>query len=214
LIYQEIKLGNVAEIKSSNDLPELKIFGHGLQISANTEAITAMATLLGPTVTVTGTNTAAIATIILTLVIPSVAGVTPSTGIYASIDSKTSHSLFGSGNIAMYGLGPLEYINLVYNNDHFEDIKLISNHALNLKEPYKSLPDVVNIKQDKLIFTAPLKNVSNDITIDLSPYVLNSDFDLSLNDSSNNEQDNSFVSPLLKDISNNITIDLSSYVLN
>ena len=23
------------------------------------------------------------------------------------------------------------------NNDHFEDIKLISNHALNLKEPYK-----------------------------------------------------------------------------
>jgi hypothetical protein len=29
----------------------------------------------------------------------------------------------------------LEYINLVYNNDHFEDIKLISNHWLNSKEP-------------------------------------------------------------------------------
>ncbi len=45
-----------------------------------------MATSLGSTVTVTGTNTAAIATIILTLGIPSVAGVTPGTGIYGSID--------------------------------------------------------------------------------------------------------------------------------
>ena len=27
-------------------------------------------------------------------------------------------------------------------------IKLISDHALNLKEPYKSLPDVVNTKQN------------------------------------------------------------------
>jgi hypothetical protein len=45
-----------------------------------------MATLLGSKVTVTGTNTAAIATIILTPGIPSAAGVTPITGIYASID--------------------------------------------------------------------------------------------------------------------------------
>ena len=142
------------------------------------DAITAMASLLGTTVATTGTNTAAIGTIILTLGIPSVAGVTPSTGIYASIDSKTSRSLFGSGNIAIYGLGPLEYINLVYNNDHFEDIKLISNHALNLKEPYKSLPtalnnlsDIVNTKQDNLSFSSPLsKDISNNITIDLSAH--------------------------------------------
>ncbi len=67
-------------------------------------------------------NSALFTSIILTLGIPSVAGVTPCTGIYASIDSKTSRSLFGSGNIAIYGLGPLEFINLVYNNDHFEDI--------------------------------------------------------------------------------------------
>ncbi len=72
------------------------------------------------TVATTGSNTAAIATIILQLGIPSVAGVTPSTGIYGSIDSKTSRSLFGSGNITIYGLGPSEYINLVYNNEHFE----------------------------------------------------------------------------------------------
>ncbi len=65
---------------------ELKIFGHSSQISANKEAISPVATLLDSTVTVTGTDTAAIATIILTLGIPSVAGVTPSTGIYASID--------------------------------------------------------------------------------------------------------------------------------
>ncbi len=83
--------------------------------------------------------------------IPFVAGVTPSTGIYGSIDSKTSYSLFGSGNVAIYGFGPLEYINLVYKiifDDHFEDIKFIRNHALNLREPYISLPNVVNTKQN------------------------------------------------------------------
>ncbi len=37
----------------------------------------------------------------------------------------------------MYGLGPLEYINLVYNTDRFEDIKLISNYALDLKNHIK-----------------------------------------------------------------------------
>jgi hypothetical protein len=93
---------------------------------------------IGTTTTSTGANTAAIATIILTLGIPTVVNVTPSTGIYASIDSKTNRPLFCSGNVAIYGLGPLEYINLVYNNNRFEDIKLICNHALNLKEPYKS----------------------------------------------------------------------------
>ena len=85
----------------------------------------------------TASNTAVINSIVLSLDIPSVANVTPSTGIYGAIDSNTSRSLFGSGNIAVYGLGPLEYIYLVYNNGPFEDIKLISSHALNLKEPYK-----------------------------------------------------------------------------
>ncbi len=72
---------------------------------------------------------------------------------------------------------------LVYNSDHFEDIKLISNHALDLKEPYKSLPSVVDAKQDKLTFITPLrKDISNNISIDLSSYVLNTNFDLSFND--------------------------------
>ena len=159
--------------------------------------------------------------VILTLGIPGTA-ITPSTGIYGSIDSKTSRSLFGSGNVAIYGLGPFEYINLVYNNDHFEDIKLINNHALNLKEPYKSLPnalnnlsDVVDTKQDNLYFTTPLlKDTSNNITIDLSSYVLKSVFDSSFNDLQTIKQDNLlFTSPLLKDTSNNITIDLSGYIL-
>jgi len=90
--------GNVAEIKSSNDLQELKIFGHGLQISANTDAIVSLGGILTTNVANTGANSALITGIVLTLGIPSVAGVTPSTGIYASIDSKTSRSLFGSGN--------------------------------------------------------------------------------------------------------------------
>jgi hypothetical protein len=50
----------------------------------------------------------------------------------------------------------------------------------------------------------------------LSAYVLNTNFDLSLNDISNNKQ-NYFtcIEPLIKnDISNNITIDLSAYALN
>ncbi len=60
------------------------------------------------------------------------------------------------------------------------------------------------------------KDISNNITIDLSGYVLNTKFDLSFNDISSNKQ-NYFtcISPLIKnDISNNITIDLSGYVLN
>jgi hypothetical protein len=107
----------------------------------------------------------------------------------------------------------LEYINLVYNNDHFEDIKLISNHALNLKEPYKSLPnalnnlsDIVNTKQDNLLFTSPLlKDASNNVTIDLSSYPLKINVDTSLNDLQTTKQDNlSFTSPLLKDVSNKL----------
>ena len=86
----------------------LKYFGHGVQISANTEAITAAAGILATNVAVTASNTAVITGIVLSLGIPSVAGVTPSTGIYEAIDSSTRRSLFGSGNIAIYGLGPLE----------------------------------------------------------------------------------------------------------
>ncbi len=211
---------NIAEVKSSNDAQGLNIFSHGLQISANTNAISAAATLLGTTGVTTTANTRAIATILLTLGVPSAGGITPSTGIYGSIDSKTSRSLFGSGNVAVYGLGPLEYINLVYNNDYFEDIKLISNHALNLKEPCKSLPSVVdtisNNKQDKLTFITPLsKDISNNISIDLSAYVLNTNFDLSFNNLSNNKQ-NCFTctEPLTEnDISHNISIDLSGYAI-
>ena len=77
---------NVSDIKSSNDAQGLTIFSHGLQISANTNAISAAATLLGTTAATTTANTGAIATILLTLGVPSVAGITPSTGIYASID--------------------------------------------------------------------------------------------------------------------------------
>jgi hypothetical protein len=47
-----------------------------------------------------------------------------------SIHSKTSRSLVGSGNIAIYGIEALECINLVYKSNHFEDVKLISNCAL------------------------------------------------------------------------------------
>ncbi len=144
--------GNVAEIKSSNDLQELKIFGHGLQISANTDAIFTRDNSCN--------NRHKYCCYRYNYFN---ARYSICTGIYASIDSKTSRSLFGSGNIAIYGLGPLEYINLEYNNEHFEDIKLISNHALNLKEPYKSLPnvlndlsDIVNTKQNNSSFTSPL----------------------------------------------------------
>ncbi len=93
--------GNVADTQSSNDAQGLTIFGHGLQISANTNAISAAATLLGATVATTTANTAARARIILQLGIPSVAGVTFSTGLYAAIDSKTSSSLFKSVNVAI-----------------------------------------------------------------------------------------------------------------
>jgi hypothetical protein len=93
---------NVAEIKDKNDAQGVTILGHSLQIQGNTNTIAAMGTLLGTTVTATGTNTAAIATIRSIIGIPAIAGVTPSTGLFAGIDSKTSRSLFGSGNVAVY----------------------------------------------------------------------------------------------------------------
>ncbi len=58
-----------------------------------------------------------------------------------------------------------------------------------------------------------MKDVSNNITIDLSDYILKTNFDLSFTNVQNTKQDHLlFTSPLLKDVSNNITIDLSSYV--
>ena len=117
-----------------------------------------------------------------------------------------------------------EYINVVYNNDHFEDVLGINNKVFSLKEPYKSLPttlnnlsDVVNTKQDIFTCTSPLikNDVSNNISIDLSAYQLKTNVDASLNNIISTKQ-NIFtcISPLIKnDVSNNITIDLSSYAL-
>ncbi len=59
--------GNVASIKCNDTLQDIKLFGHGLQISFNTDSIVAASTLLGTTVTTSGTNTAAIATILATI---------------------------------------------------------------------------------------------------------------------------------------------------
>ncbi len=48
--------GNVADVKSKNDAQGLTIFSHGAQISANTNAIGAAATLLGTTAATTTAN--------------------------------------------------------------------------------------------------------------------------------------------------------------
>ncbi len=58
--------GNVADVKSSNDAQGLTSFSHGFQLSANTNAISAAATVLGTTAATTTANTGAIATILLT----------------------------------------------------------------------------------------------------------------------------------------------------
>jgi hypothetical protein len=153
---------DVQGIKNTNTLQDLKLIGHGLNISANTDAIVATDTLLGTTVATTGSNTLAIVGITSALGLPAT-GITPSTGIYGSIDSKTSRALFGSGNVAIYGAGLSEYINVVYNNSHFEDVVGINNKVFNLKEPYKSLPttlnnlsDVVSTKQNIFTCISPL----------------------------------------------------------
>ena len=58
------------------------------------------------------------------------------------------------------------------------------------------------------------KDISNNVSIDLSGYVLNTKFDLSFNDISNNKQDKLiFTTPLKKNISNNVSIDLSGYAI-
>ncbi len=54
-----------------------------------------------------------------------------------------------------------------------------------------SLNDLQNKKQDNLLFTSPLlKDISNNITIDLSAYPLKINVDSSLNDIINTKQDN------------------------
>lgn len=79
-----------------------------------------------------------------------------------------------------------------------------------------STDSLLNTKQDTLLFTSPLlKDISNNVTIDLSAYPLKTSVDSSLNSLNTNKQ-NVFtcISPLIKnDISNNISVDLSAYPL-
>ena len=57
-----------------------------------------------------------------------------------------------------------------------------------------------------------LKDISNNISLDLSSYVLYTVYDSSLNNLQNTEQDNLTLSnPLSKDVSTDISIDLSGY---
>ena len=74
----------------------------------------------------------------------------------------------------------------------------------------------LNTKQNIISVSTPLiKNVSNNISIDLSAYPLKTNVDSSLNALTTNKQ-NIFtcITPLIKnDVSNNITIDLSAYPL-
>ncbi len=81
---------NVQGIKNSNTLQDIKLFGHGLNISANTDALVTLGTTVATNVTATGVNTAAIGTVIATIGIPTVAGITPSTGLYAGIAPTAS----------------------------------------------------------------------------------------------------------------------------
>ena len=74
----------------------------------------------------------------------------------------------------------------------------------------------LNTKQNIISVSTPLiKNVSNNISIDLSAYPLKTNVDSSLNSLTTNKQ-NIFtcITPLIKnDVSNNISIDLSAYPL-
>ena len=82
----------------------------------------------------------------------------------------------------------------------------IFENTVSLKNKYASIFTCVSplIKND----------VSNNISIDLSGYVLKTTFDLSFNDLNNNKQNTLyFSSPLIKDVSNNVSVDLSSYAL-
>jgi hypothetical protein len=91
----------------------------------------------------TAANTVLITEIEAKIGIPSVLGVTPSTGLYAAIDFKTNRSIFGSGNVVIYGIGAFEYIDLVFNNDHFKDLAGLNNKVFDLKEPYKKFTNLI-----------------------------------------------------------------------
>jgi hypothetical protein len=82
-------------------MQDKNLFGRVVHIQANSDALFAVAGLLATNIANTGTNSAIITGIVLSLGIPST-HVTLGTGIYGSIESKTNRSLFGSGNIGIW----------------------------------------------------------------------------------------------------------------
>ena len=101
------------------------------------------------------------------------------------------------------GIGKTPNYNLDVSGN-INSTKIYENNIL-LINKYATIFDVVS----------PLiRDVSNNITIDLSAYPLKLNVDASLNDLQNTKQDIiNVTSPLIKDISNNISIDLSAYAL-
>ena len=75
---------NVSGIEIDNTLQDLKLICHGVQISADTDALVSLGGIVTTNVAATGANTVLIDGIILTLGISGTA-ITPSTGIYGSL---------------------------------------------------------------------------------------------------------------------------------
>jgi hypothetical protein len=75
------------EEKTSNALQDIKLFGQGTQISANRNLIVALGGVVTTNVANTVANSALITIIVLTIGIPSVARVMPSTGLYGAVDA-------------------------------------------------------------------------------------------------------------------------------
>ncbi len=73
------------------------IWSWGSNFSQHTDGLVTLGGIVTTNVAATGANIVLIDGVILTLGIPGT-GITPSTGIYGSIDSKTSRAIFGSGN--------------------------------------------------------------------------------------------------------------------
>ncbi len=74
-------------------MQDFKLLGQGAQISANTDALVALGGVVATNVANTLANSAIITEIVLTIGIPSVAGVTPSTGLYGAIQKQVGRYL-------------------------------------------------------------------------------------------------------------------------
>ena len=115
-------------------------------VTANTTDIATLNTGLAANVAATGVNSAAITANGLVT-----AGNTTAIGTLQT--NSLNFGMIGSGDIGSYNGGLGNYLNLVFNTDHFVDVAVVgTNRQFNLSSSYANLPTT---KNNKITWNSP-----------------------------------------------------------